>query len=68
MTSSRMKALVWAVALAVPPVVAASRMYRGMHHPLDIVAGVLIGIVALDARAAPHARDGRRRPTPKARA
>ena len=47
MTSSRGKALVWAVALAVPPVVAASRMYRGMHHPLDIVAGVLIGVVAL---------------------
>jgi membrane-associated phospholipid phosphatase len=27
--------------------VAVSRMYRGMHHPLDILAGVLIGIAAL---------------------
>ena len=24
-----------------------SRMYRGMHHPLDLVAGLLMGISAL---------------------
>ena len=35
MTSTRAKALVWAAALAIPPIVAVSRMYRGMHHPLD---------------------------------
>jgi len=29
--------------------VAFSRMYRGMHHPLDIGGGVLIGIAALSA-------------------
>jgi len=30
-----------------PVIVALSRMYRGMHHPLDTLAGVLIGIAAL---------------------
>jgi membrane-associated phospholipid phosphatase len=47
MSSTRAKALVWAAALAIPPIVAVSRMYRGMHHPLDILAGVLMGIAAL---------------------
>ncbi len=47
MTSTRAKALVWAAALAIPPIVAVSRMYRGMHHPLDTIAGVLMGIAAL---------------------
>lgn len=47
MTSARAKALVWAVALAIPPIVAVSRMYRGMHHPLDTLAGVIMGIAAL---------------------
>jgi membrane-associated phospholipid phosphatase len=27
--------------------VAMSRMYRGMHHPLDVASGVLIGIGAI---------------------
>jgi membrane-associated phospholipid phosphatase len=47
MASTRAKILVWAGALAIPPIVAVSRMYRGMHHPLDMLAGVLIGIAAL---------------------
>jgi membrane-associated phospholipid phosphatase len=47
MTSTRAKALVWAAALAIPPIVAVSRMYRGMHHPLDTLAGVIMGIAAL---------------------
>jgi membrane-associated phospholipid phosphatase len=46
-TSTRAKALVWAAALAIPPIVAVSRMYRGMHHPLDTLAGLLMGISAL---------------------
>jgi membrane-associated phospholipid phosphatase len=37
----------WAVALVLPVFVAFSRMYRGMHHPLDIAAGALIGIGAV---------------------
>jgi membrane-associated phospholipid phosphatase len=27
--------------------VALSRMYRGMHHPLDVAGGVIIGIGAI---------------------
>jgi undecaprenyl-diphosphatase len=46
--------------------VASSRMYRGMHHPLDAGAGVLIGIGAvvaavLAARAAGAAVERKRR-------
>src|SRR3954462_891640 len=37
----------WAIALLLPVFVAFSRMYRGMHHPLDVVAGALIGIGAV---------------------
>jgi undecaprenyl-diphosphatase len=37
----------WIVALLLPVFVAASRMYRGMHHPLDVGAGVLIGVGAV---------------------
>jgi membrane-associated phospholipid phosphatase len=40
---------IWAVAAMIPVFVAFSRMYRGMHHPLDIVGGVLIGVAALSA-------------------
>jgi membrane-associated phospholipid phosphatase len=47
MSSGRAKALVWAAALATPPIVAVARMYRGMHHPLDTLAGVFMGIAAL---------------------
>ncbi len=47
MASGLPRALVWAVAVAIPVVVAISRMYRGMHHPLDTLAGVLVGIAAL---------------------
>jgi undecaprenyl-diphosphatase len=40
---------IWAVAATVPVYVAFARMYRGMHHPLDVLGGVVIGIVALVA-------------------
>jgi len=40
---------IWTVAALIPLYVAFSRMYRGMHHPLDIGGGVLIGIAALSA-------------------
>ena len=50
--SSRVRArwaliLVWALAVALPIVVALSRMYRGMHHPIDVTAGALIGLSSL---------------------
>lgn len=52
----------WAVALAIPPFVAFARIARGMHHPLDALAGVAVGIAALAvvvfaARAAGHAAE-----------
>ncbi len=40
---------IWTVAALIPVYVAFSRMYRGMHHPLDIGGGVVIGIAALSA-------------------
>ena len=30
-----------------PLIVATSRVYRGMHHPIDVVAGLLLGLAAL---------------------
>jgi membrane-associated phospholipid phosphatase len=47
MSSTWAKVLVWTCAVLVTPIVATSRMYRGMHHPLDCVAGLFIGIAAL---------------------
>jgi membrane-associated phospholipid phosphatase len=38
---------VWALAIVLPMVVATSRMYRGMHHPIDVASGALIGIASL---------------------
>jgi membrane-associated phospholipid phosphatase len=45
--SGKLKALVWTLAVLLPLVVAASRMYRGMHHPIDAGAGVLIGLASV---------------------
>ena len=41
------RTLAVAAAVVVPPVVGLSRMYRGMHHPSDVVVGLAIGLVAL---------------------
>jgi membrane-associated phospholipid phosphatase len=43
------RALVWTVAVAMVAFVALSRMYRGMHHPLDVAGGIVLGIVAVTA-------------------
>jgi undecaprenyl-diphosphatase len=55
----------WTIAVAVPVFVGMSRMYRGMHHPLDVVGGALLGIAALvvvvcSCRAAGEAERRRR--------
>jgi membrane-associated phospholipid phosphatase len=42
-----LRALIWSLATAIPLVVAWSRMYRGEHHPIDVVAGVAMGVGAL---------------------
>ena len=41
------RALVWILAIAIPVFVAMSRIYRGMHHPIDVAAGFLIGIATI---------------------
>jgi undecaprenyl-diphosphatase len=47
LTSSPPKALAWAGAILLVTFVALSRLYQGMHHPLDVAGGVLVGIGAI---------------------
>jgi len=54
----------WVLALLLVAVVASSRMYRGMHHPLDVASGLLIGsgaivVAVLAARASGVAAERR---------
>jgi undecaprenyl-diphosphatase len=42
-----LRALTVAVMIALPIIVSFARMYRGMHHPTDVVAGVLLGAVCV---------------------
>ena len=66
--NSATRALVWTLAVGMVAFVALSRMYRGMHHPLDIGGGIVLGVVALTvlvfvcraAGATADARDRRR--------
>ena len=37
----------WAMAILIAAFVAMSRMYRGMHHPLDVAGGVVVGLGAI---------------------
>lgn len=46
-TSSLAKGLAWAGAILLIAFIALSRLYEGMHHPLDVLGGVLVGIGAL---------------------
>jgi membrane-associated phospholipid phosphatase len=46
-TSSLKKALAWTAAILLTTFVAFSRMYEGMHHPLDVAGGILVGIGAI---------------------
>ena len=55
---------VWLIAIAIPLLVALSRMYRGMHHPTDVTAGAIWGIgsilvAIMAARAAAVAEERR---------
>ena len=43
----RARVAIWTVASAFVLVVAASRIYRGEHHPIDVAGGVLMGIGAI---------------------
>ncbi|HEY8775037.1 MAG TPA: phosphatase PAP2 family protein [Gaiellaceae bacterium] len=42
-----LRASAWTFALAMVAFVATARMYRGMHHPLDVAGGVVVGVAAL---------------------
>jgi membrane-associated phospholipid phosphatase len=46
-TNGAFRALIWTLVLAMVTFVAASRMYRGMHHPLDVAGGLVVGVAAL---------------------
>lgn len=64
-TDSTFRALAWTFAILMTTVVALSRMYRGMHHPLDVAGGVAVGIgavlvVLFACRAAGAAAEARR--------
>jgi membrane-associated phospholipid phosphatase len=67
-TSGAFQASAWGIALAIVTLVASARMYRGMHHPIDVAGGVAVGIAALvvlvfacrAAGAAAHSRDDAR--------
>jgi undecaprenyl-diphosphatase len=61
------RALIWLVAVAIPLLVALSRMYRGMHHPTDVGAGLVVGIgtLVVAAAAARAAKAAERGPTPR---
>ena len=39
--------LAWIGVILIAVLVAMSRMYRGMHHPIDAAAGVLVGLAAI---------------------
>ncbi len=45
--NSFVRAVLWTLAVAIPCYVGLSRMYRGMHHPLDVLGGALLGVGAL---------------------
>jgi membrane-associated phospholipid phosphatase len=42
-----LRVVIFLAMLAIPLSVAASRLYRGMHHPSDVVFGLLNGLAAV---------------------
>lgn len=46
-TNPAARAGAWALAILIAAFVALSRMYRGMHHPIDVAGGVLVGAGAI---------------------
>jgi membrane-associated phospholipid phosphatase len=71
----RFRVAAWTLAVLLPIFVAMSRMYRGMHHPLDVAGGIFIGVGAMmvllfacraagvvAARTAPEEREQRTGP------
>jgi membrane-associated phospholipid phosphatase len=56
--NTAVRALIWIVAIAIPFAIAVSRVYRGMHHPTDVLASLIVlgpcslAIALLAARSA----------------
>jgi membrane-associated phospholipid phosphatase len=46
-TNTAFTSVAWLLAFLVVAFVATSRMYRGMHHPLDVGGGLVVGVLAL---------------------
>jgi undecaprenyl-diphosphatase len=46
-TNGAFRAVVWVLAVTMVAFVATSRMYRGMHHPLDVGGGIVVGLGAV---------------------
>jgi membrane-associated phospholipid phosphatase len=46
-TNTVFRSFAWLLALSIVAFVALARMYRGMHHPLDVAGGVFVGVAAL---------------------
>jgi undecaprenyl-diphosphatase len=45
--STLLRVAVWTIAVIFVVAVGVSRVYRGLHHPIDVFAGVVLGIGAL---------------------
>src|SRR6185312_13549667 len=39
---TRLRLVIWTVAISIPALVAVSRIYRGEHHPVDVIGGALL--------------------------
>lgn len=45
--SALVRVSAWVIAVAVGPIVGFSRVYRGMHQPLDVVVGLFLGVACV---------------------
>jgi len=63
-----LRRLLWTLAVLVPVLVAAGRLYRGMHFPTDVLAGGLLGVLWLTwlTRVYPLGKDDARATTTRA--